>query len=401
MADERPLNILCITSYEKGHAFLREAKRQGCYVIFLTVDRLRDAPWPHDSIDEFHTIPDLFNRDDVIRMVGYIARTRYPDRIVPLDDYDVFMAAHLREHFRVPGMGDTTARHFRDKLAMRLEAREKGIQVPEFVSAANYERLHNFMERVPPPWVLKPRAEAASIGIKRIYGTEELWRALDAITERQSYFLLEQYIPGDVYHVDAITYEREVLFAQVHKYGAPPLNVMHEGGLFVTRSLPREGEEATQVRALHDQVLKLLGFVRGVTHTEFIRSRDDGSLYFLETAARAGGAHITDMVEVTTGLNLWGEWAKIEIAGGGKPYALPTYSDNYGGMIISLARQEWPDTSAYDDPEIAWRLNRKHHAGLVVVSPDASRVQTLLDNYQPRFYNDFFANLPAPDKPPT
>ena len=70
-------------------------------------------------------------------------------------------------------------------------------------------------------------------------------------------------------------------------------------------------------------------------------------------------------------------------------------------MIVSLARQEWPDTSAYDDPEIAWRVNRRHHAGLVVVSPDAGRVQALLDSYQPRFYNDFFANLPAPDKPPT
>ena len=401
MADEQPLNFLCLTSYEKGHAFLREAKRQGCYVILLTVDRLRDAPWPHDSIDEFHTIPDLFNREDAIRVASYIARSRYPDRIVPLDDYDVFMAATLREHFRVPGMGDTTARYFRDKLAMRMQALEKGILVPPFVSAINYDKLREFMDRVPPPWVLKPRAEAASIGIKRIYGSEELWRALDELGDRQSYFLLEKYIPGDVYHVDAITYEREVLFAEVHKYGAPPLNVMHEGGLFVTRSLPRESPEATQVRGLHDQVLGLLGFVRGITHTEFIRGREDGLYYFLETAARAGGAHITDMVQAATGIDLWGEWAKIEIAGGDKPYAVPAHRSDYGGMIVSLARQEWPDTGAYDDPEIAWRVNRRHHAGLVVVSPDAARVQALLDSYQPRFYNDFFANLPAPDKPPT
>ena len=59
----------------------------------------------------------------------FLARTRLIDRIVPLDDYDVETAAALREHLRVPGMGDTTARYFRDKLAMRVQARDRGLQV--------------------------------------------------------------------------------------------------------------------------------------------------------------------------------------------------------------------------------------------------------------------------------
>jgi hypothetical protein len=67
--------------------------------------------------------------------------------------------------------------------------------------------------------------------------------------------------------------------------------------------------------------------------------------------------------------------------------------------VISLARQERPDTSAYDDPEIVWRLDKKPHAGLIVASADAGRVESLLDGYARRFAEDFLATLPPPEKP--
>lgn len=399
MPQERSLNILCLASYEKGHSFLRECKQQGCYVALLTVDKLHDAAWPHDSIDAFLTIPDLSNREQAVHAASNIARDLAVDRVVALDDYDVETAAGIREHLRCPGMGETTARYFRDKLAMRSQAQDHSIFVPPFVSTINSARLHEYIERVPPPWVLKPRSEAASVGIRRIYGEQELWPALDSLGDRQPYFLLEKYIPGDVYHIDAITYEREVLFAEVHRYGVPPLNVVHDGGLFTSRTLPRSSEEATQLRDLNGKLLAAMGFVRGVSHTEFIRAQEDGRYYFLETAARVGGAYLTELVAASTGIDLWAEWARVEIAGGEGPYSVPQHRQDYAGIIISLARQDYPDTGAYNDPEVVWRLNHHHHAGLIVASSDPDRVQSLLEAYGPRFYNDFFASQPAPDKP--
>ena len=122
--------LLCITSYEKGQEFIRESKRQGAYVILLTVTELEHANWPHESIDEDFYMPDLSKTADVISVVSFLARTRDIDYIVALDDYDVWIAANLREHLRIPGMGDTTVRHFRDKLAMRLKASENKIPEP-------------------------------------------------------------------------------------------------------------------------------------------------------------------------------------------------------------------------------------------------------------------------------
>ncbi len=399
---KQPLTVLCLASYFKGLDFIRECKRQGCRVLLLTSHSLRDEEWPRESIDEFFYIPDIEKKwkiEDVLLGVSYMARSENIDRIVPLDDFDVETAATLREHLRTPGMGDTTARYFRDKLAMRTKARDEKLAVPEFIHILNYARLRDFLNRVPPPWVLKPRSLAGSMGIKKVSTAEELWAALELLGDQQSYYLLEQYVPGHIYHVDTIVYERKLLFAIASRYGRPPMDVSHEGDIFTTRTLPRGSDEERPLLELNEKVLQAFGLVRGVSHSEFIAGRD-GTLYFLETSARVGGAHIADLVEAATGINLWAEWAKIEIAGGKAPYRPPAARSDNAGLLISLARQEHPNTSAYNDPEIVWRLSdKKHHAGLIVKSPNPERVQELINSYAQRFRQDFFASQPPRDKP--
>jgi len=397
------MTILCLASYEKGHEFLRESKRQGATVLLLTSLGLQhQAHFPMDSIDEVFYMPDDNHHWDLgqtINAVSYLARSRAIDRIVPLDDFDVEVAASLREHLRVPGMGGTTAHYFRDKLAMRMKARESGLAVPDFVHVLNYDRLRQFMEQVPAPWVLKPRSMAGSIGIKKVHHQEELWRMLDALGDMQSHYLLERFVPGDIFHVDTIVYESEVLFAIASGYGRPPMEVSHQGGIFTTRILERNSEDARRLLEVNRHVMSALGMLRGVSHTEFIKGREDGRIYFLETSARVGGAHIADMVDAATGLNLWAEWAKLEIAGGDAPYHPPEPRPDYAGLLVSLARQEHPDTSAYTDPEIVWRMDKDHHVGLMVKSPSIGRVQELLDSYARRFEQDFFAYIAPKDKP--
>jgi len=393
-----PITVLCIASYEKGFEFLRECKRQNCCVLLLTAETLAGAGWPREAIDEiFYTPPD-FRRDDLIKSASYLARTRQIDRVVPLDDFDVETAAALREHLRIPGMGDTTARYFRDKLAMRVKARDHQILVPEFVHVLNYDTVRDFMRRVPPPWVLKPRSEASAVGIKKVECADDLWPLLDVLGDRQSFYVLEQFIPGDIFHIDSIVSEREVVFSAVHKYGQPPMDVAHYGGVFMTRTVSQKSEDHQALELLNRSLLQILGLVRGVTHTEFIKGHEDGRFYFLETASRVGGANIAEVVEAATSINLWAEWAKIEVAGESCDYTLPAHRNDYAGAVISLARQEHPDTSEYDDAEIVWRLTKRHHVGLIVASPEQTRVEQLLEDYSRRFYKDFFATQPLPDK---
>lgn len=399
--EPRPLTILCIASYHKGEEFMRECKRQGCRVLLATSQSISDADWPRESIDEIFLVPDVEKKwklDDVIKGASFLARREPIDRIVPLDDFDLETAAALREHLRVPGMGDTTTRYFRDKLAMRMKAAEEEILVPEFVHVLNHHRLHDYMARVPSPWLIKPRFEASATGIQKINSPDELWSALEKLGDRQSFYVLERYIPGDIYHVDSIVSEREIVFAIANRYGQPPLNVAHEGGVFTTSTVRRDSEDAQLLTAINRDVLGAMGLVRGVSHTEFIKSHADGHFYFLETSARVGGANIAELVEAASGVNLWAEWAKIEVLRGEGAYHLPECRNDYAGLIVSLARQEYPDTSDYRDPEIVWRMNKRFHAGLIVKSPDPARVEHLLHQYTERFYLDFFTSQPLPER---
>src|SRR5262245_39281132 len=406
------LTILCIATYFKGEAFLRECRRQGCRVLLLTSDALVNAAWPREAIDEVFSIARDASDAEIRRRVDAIARTHAIERITALDDFDVELAAMLREHLQVPGMGRTAASYFRDKLAMRTKARSLGIPVPEFSPVFNDRALDDWTRRVPAPWVLKPRSSAAAIGIKKVADRDELWRALDAAGDRRSNSVLEQFVSGDVYHVDSIIWDGKVVFAVPFRYGRPPMEIAHQGGLFITRRLPDDSPDGAALLALNRRLQEGLGLQRGVSHTEFIRKTSEpvspklvdggpseGGLVFLETSARVGGAFIVDTIEAATGLNLWEEWAKIETVGTSDDYRVPPHRDDYAGIVLSLARQEHPDMSAYTDAEIVTRLEKSHHAGLIVRSPDRARIDTLLADYTLRFYRDFFATAPPPDRP--
>lgn len=399
MPQSRPLTILCVSSYEKGQEFLRTCKAMGCRVLLLTVEKLRNGDWPRESIDEMYFMPEELPLQDLINAVSFTARSQPIDRIVALDEFDMENVSALREHMRIPGMGLTTVHYFRDKLAMRARAKEAGIPVPEFVAVLNYDALREFMSRVPAPWLLKPRSQASGIGMKKIHQEGELWPWLEQLGDKQSTYLLEQFIPGSVYHVDSVASEREVLFAEAHTYGTPPLDTSHGGGVFTTRTLPRGSAEARELHDLNRKVLEELGFLRGVTHAEFLKAHSDGKVYFLEVAARVGGAYISDAIEAATGVNLWREWARLEVGAGKQPYELPKTRQDYAGVILSLARQEHPDTSGYNDAEIIYRVTKYHHAGFVLRSVSSERIKELLDSYSRRFQADFLATQPVPEKP--
>jgi len=397
---ERKPAIFCISTYEKGQAFLREAAALGCDVTLLTTEKHAHGDWPKDVLAAFHTMPVGLTPEQVLNTVTYYARERHIDRIVALDEFDLETAALLREHLRLPGMGQTATRFFRDKLAMRTAARAAGVPVPDFSPVVNYDDIRHFLQNTQGPWLLKPRSSASAIGIRRVEQPEDIWPLLEQLGDAASEHVLECFVPGDIFHVEGITWDKEVLFAAAHKYGKPPMQTMHQGGVFTTRTLDRTSGDAISLRAIHAATLSALGMSRGVTHSEFIKAHSNGCFYFLETAARVGGAFIAEVVEYASGVNPWAEWARIEVAAlRGERYRLPALRKDYAGSVICLARQEQPDLSGYADPEIVYRLPKHHHAGLIVRSESAQRVGSLLEGYGPRFLEDFYARMDVPDKP--
>ena len=399
------MNFLCICTYFKGVEFLRSCKAEGNTVYLLTNKKLENKAWPHESIDEIFYLDNVDNTFEtyskILQGLSHLMRSKKIDRIVALDDFDVEKGALVREHFRIPGMGQTTARYFRDKLAMRIQAQNSGIAVPPFTSLFHDLDITDYLHQTSPPWVIKPRSEASAAGIKKVYSFQEAWDTIHSLGEERHNFLIEQFKPGDVYHIDALTVGGKVIFARSSQYLNTPFEVAHGGGIFRSVTVEHHSKDDKALKKVNDQVMKAFGMRFSASHTEVIKCHEDGKFYFLETASRVGGANLAEMVEYSSGINLWKEWAKIEtVTATGGVYELPPIDDYYSGIIISLSSHECPDYSPFSDPEIVWKMDDEYHIGLIVRSKNRERVLELMEKYAAMIRDlGYHASAPAPDKP--
>ena len=100
MSEQRPLTVLCVTSYEKGQEFMRECKRQGCRVFLITVQSLEQANWPRESLDDIYFMPDKYQRDDIIKGAEELG--------VDLNEHIAFVIGAMEEEAAALGLQGTT-----------------------------------------------------------------------------------------------------------------------------------------------------------------------------------------------------------------------------------------------------------------------------------------------------
>ena len=392
-----PLTFVCISGEFKGIDFLKACHAEGNKVFLVTSKTLEHKPWPREALADIFFMDDNgnqdWNMDDLKKGLAFFMRANQVDRVVAMDDFDVEKAAHLREYFRIPGMGETTHRHFRDKLAMRMKAQEAGLKVPAFTALFHDAAINEFIQNTPAPWVLKPRSEASATGIQKLHTEEALWEAIHGLGEERPNYLVEQFKPGSVYHVDALSVGGKQVFVQVSQYLNTPFEVAHGGGVFRSHTIAYNSKEDKALKAFNKDVLSAFGMQFSATHTEYIQAEEDGSFYFLETSSRVGGAHLAEMVEAASGINLWKEWAKIESAmAKNESYKVPKRTKKHAGIIVSLARFQHPDTGAFTDEEIVWRMQKDYHVGMIVQSKKRERILELLENYVGKVFQDFHAH---------
>lgn len=396
---DRTYVFLCIACEYKGGAFLRQLKRLGHTVFLVTMEKNRHEAWPYEDIEETFYMPEKDGRKWDINLlisgVAYLFRSHKIDRIIALDDYDVWKGARLREEFQIPGMGETTARHFFDKLSMRIEARDAGLPVPGFTALFNDDTIREFLKKSTGPWLAKPRRDAGSLNIRKIADADTFWKWSDETGENRCQYLLEEFRPGIICHVDSLNYFDETLFTRCSQYLDPPFEVAHGGGIFQSKTMSTKDPIAKKLVNLNTKVLSAFGLRHGASHSEYI-VRDGGKeILFLETAARCGGAHLTDMVEAASGISLWTEWANIEHAVlTGKKYHLPMVDELQAGIIVTLSKYEKPDYDSFTDEEIWWKLHKKYHIGFIFQHKTEKRINEMLEKYSAVIKDEYSTVVP-------
>ncbi len=379
-AAQKGRTILCVTRVKAGRAFMEEAARLGCRVLVLTEDAARKDLFP-ECVSRIVTVHSLQDWNAVASVVSRLEREERLDRVVPMLEAQVELAARIRQLLGIPGQTMEQARLFRDKLAMRLTALGANIPVPYFAPALDRERVVAMVESVAPPYMLKLRDGLGSQNVTRIDSRAQLLPAIVSKGPRIDDYLVEQYIPGEVYHVDSVVEGGKIQFSLASRYGLPLFDVL-QGGNFVTYTVARGSQLEAKLLKINAQVIKAFGLQRGVTHIEFIRSAETGELYFLEAANRIPSARIPMVINEASGVCLYHELAKLEAH---DKYQAPKPKEGHAGFITTVPKRGPVKLDGFKEKEIVWRSADPYQPGLIVRSDDATRVSKLLQEYDKRF----------------
>lgn len=397
-------HIVCIASEFKGNEFIEEAQNAGWHVTLVTREDIKDSNWAWLSLNEIVTVPKDAREEEYLQAVVNHASKMPVHHVVGMDEFDVLPAARAREYLQIfKGMSRSHALRFRDKLTMRSIASSSGIDCPEFVGIFNPHDINEYLERVPAPWIVKPRTEVSAFGIRKCETAEEVWNVLTDLDSRNTWrdhpskYQIERFIEGNVYHVDSVIEDDRVVAQGINEYGTTPFKVA-QGGVFTSSTVDYKSKDRKELEKINKKLLKAFNHERGVAHAEFLKSDADGKFYLVEVASRVGGAYIANVHEHANGFNLWREWGKLETATRKNPYEKPKTRKEYAGIALALANQDCPDTSHYTDEEIVYRVDKPKHVGLIFRSDKKDKLDILLSTYRERITNDFLEIAPVKER---
>lgn len=230
-----------------------------------------------------------------------------PVELVTNDEYCLEVCAELRRELGLPLRLDMPLAPYRDKVLMKQALNAAGVAVPAFlplepVPLASEAVAEEILAALGPRIVVKPRREANNRGVAAINSRPELERWLGAHAGEGGWEA-ESFLEGPLFHANALVQDGRVSPLLVGGYLGSPLT-LEGGGAIGSVTIPSEAALAKEGQMLNRRVVEALGGAgRCVIHTEFVRE-PSGRLVFLETAARAPGALVSEMAALHVGVHL-------------------------------------------------------------------------------------------------
>lgn len=259
-----------------------------------------------DSATTWHELPDYFADDNTSRLVE-IAEAFEPDIIVSNAEHDVARAGLLRSLRGLRGANSRLALAFRDKVAMKLLFQSAEIPAVPWREVSDVESLLEAIASLGDV-IVKPRDGAGSQGVVRLQSAEAALdharrdpRFLAALADRR--LMVEEYIVGEVFHVDALVDGMRLLLFSPSRYGYPPHTYAEHD---VWSSMVDKGsKDYVDLRTATEALVRSLPKDHGISllHFELYR-RADGTLLAGEVGARLGGGMIKASIKQAFGVDL-------------------------------------------------------------------------------------------------
>ncbi|RAG84067.1 biotin carboxylase [Streptacidiphilus pinicola] len=251
------------------------------------------------------------------------------DVVLALSEFDLLTAARVREQLGVPGADTEAVLRFRDKTVMKQAVAAAGLRVPQFRAIGSAEDAAAFAAaHGGGPVMLKPRTGAASSGCVLLRPGQDARHELAG--RDLTGYEAEEFVEGPIWHVDGLLADGELRFGLASRY----LNTCFDFGLGTPLgSVVQQGPAAETMLDFALRSLAALGLRTGAFHLEVIEHADGP--VFLEVGARVGGGEIPFVCRDVYGVDLVGDWVRLELSE--QPRTLPageTSEGAHGGFLM-------------------------------------------------------------------
>ncbi|AHY08170.1 ATP-grasp domain-containing protein [Serratia plymuthica] len=226
-------------------------------------------------------------------------------------EVDILRAANIRKRYSLPGQDVISALCYRDKFFMKEQLSLSQVMMADYRRIDSQEELLAFASDNGMPFVIKPRLASGSSGVVIIRSQVELYSYLQKYNNQIVSMLAEDYVDGEMFHIDGLVVEGELTFIQPFRYVNNCLS--YRDNLYIG-NIPLDRNDKLYSR-LVSSVKDILHIMPATPHFAFhcemwVTREDD--IIFCEIASRTGGGMISFLIEEMAGFNIDKAWLLAE-----------------------------------------------------------------------------------------
>jgi biotin carboxylase len=262
-------------------------------------------------LSDYLEVPSIMDEEDVIARVQGWLRGRSVDRILANWEPLVIVAARLRERLGLAGMSVDAVRGFRDKQLMKDRLAAAGLRVPRARRVRSVAEVWSAIEEIGFPAIIKPISGAGSADTYKVASKADMARVLPHM-HHVAEAICEEFIAGEEYTYDTVSIDGAPVYESVTRYFPNALEMRSNEWISPIMLSVRDLDQP-HIRPgieLGRSVLRTLGMGDGMTHMEWFLTAS-GEVVFGEVACRPGGACVVDLMNYTSDVDLFREWARV------------------------------------------------------------------------------------------
>jgi formate-dependent phosphoribosylglycinamide formyltransferase (GAR transformylase) len=265
----------------------------------------------------YHQVPTVVDAGILTDAVRWVQDKVWVDRLEATIEAHTLAAAQTRENCTIPGTSVRTAWLCRDKPSMKEALRAAGVPTAASAAVTTAAEVHDFVDAVGYPIILKPRTGAGALDTVRVDDRGGLDEALGRFGgQGVESIAVEEFVEGHEGFYDTVSVDGHASLDFVSHYYPNVLEAMRTRWIspqFVSTNRVDTAADYQELRDMGARVNEALGIGTSATHMEWFFGPK--GLRFSEIGCRPPGVGAWDLYSAGNDIDIYREWANAVVHG--------------------------------------------------------------------------------------